>query len=147
MLALCLLSDTSEIGGREGGGGLVSLGIPRYNRPAELKGARVTFVPLAVIISAPVFMLIVRSGNFSFRKCVLWILSLIQYSSLTLSFLSDAQAVRGFLHGAAHNIDKRGFQNIDLFFSFCLESSRDPLRPFLTMERNTGACLHFCGFL
>lgn len=43
----------------EGGGGIVSLGIQRYNRPAERQGEWLTFVPFAVIISAPVLMLIV----------------------------------------------------------------------------------------
>lgn len=127
-----------------GRGGIVSLGIQRYNRPAELKGECLTFVPLAVILSAPVFMLIVHSAvcwQFSFLKmCPLDAF----FDTVQLSHtqpLSNFQIVHGLPDMAVHNVYKRGFYNVDRFFSLCLEGSMEILCPFQEIrKRKSGGC-------
>lgn len=151
-LALCLLSDTSEMGGREGrreAGG--SQGIQRYNRPAELQGEGLTFVPLAAMGAGPVFMLIAHSAlcrPFFFLKT--WPLDAF-FDTVQLAHTQHCQqfsSCPGLLDVAVHTIHKRGFRIQTSFFSFCLESSMDLLGSSLKRrERNIGACSLLCALL
>lgn len=123
----------------------MSLGIQRYNRPAELKGECLTFVPLAGILSAPVFMLIVHGalgGQFSPSKGCPLAASFDTYgTAFSRSVLSNFQTVRGFLAIAVHDRYKGGFCNMGRVFSLCLEGSGETRCPFReARKRDRGAC-------